>query len=136
MTRSSRAWRIAAAVTLASTVASCTSANDDTSTTISPADSTTAAPTTTVSPTVTTGTSYDILIETTYDILIETTPEGEVVVTGPEVLRVNLGSTVDLTILTSIDDMLHVHGYDLFFDLTARRSPSSPPGIGWPVLLL
>jgi hypothetical protein len=40
-------------------------------------------------------------------------------VTGPEVIEVRVGSTVDLTISSSIDDVLHIHGYDLFFDLIA-----------------
>jgi hypothetical protein len=45
-------------------------------------------------------------------------------VTGPEVIEVNLGSSVDLTISSSIDDVLHIHGYDLFFDLTAGENTS------------
>lgn len=38
---------------------------------------------------------------------------------GPDVLEVELGETVDIWILSDVDDAIHVHGYDLTFDLRA-----------------
>ncbi|HJS72307.1 MAG TPA: hypothetical protein VJ858_06225 [Acidimicrobiia bacterium] len=43
--------------------------------------------------------------------------EGDVV--GPESVQVELGETVDLWVLSDVDDEIHVHGYDLFYDLEA-----------------
>lgn len=40
-------------------------------------------------------------------------------VTGPDIVEVDLGDEVDIWVLSDIDDQIHVHGYDLFFDLEA-----------------
>ncbi|HUG33035.1 MAG TPA: hypothetical protein VMM14_09115 [Acidimicrobiia bacterium] len=37
---------------------------------------------------------------------------------GPDVVRVALGETVEV-VLADVDDEIHVHGYDLFFELRA-----------------
>ena len=42
---------------------------------------------------------------------------GEVV--GPETVQVQLGDIVDLWVLSDVDDEMHVHGYDLSYDLDA-----------------
>lgn len=39
---------------------------------------------------------------------------------GPGVFEVGLGETVDIWVVSDIDDELHVHGYDLFFEVEAR----------------
>lgn len=42
---------------------------------------------------------------------------GEIV--GPERFEVPLGETVDIWILSDVDDEVHVHGYDLRFEISA-----------------
>lgn len=44
---------------------------------------------------------------------------------GPEELRVELGSEVRLLVRSDTADHVHVHGYDLFFDV----SPAQDVGI-------
>lgn len=43
--------------------------------------------------------------------------EGDVI--GPDVLEVELGESVDIWIRSDVDDEVHVHGYDLVYDLEA-----------------
>jgi len=120
-----RAGQVAVSVTVMLAMVSCTSApNDSSTTTSSPATSVPLEPTTTVVPptdsTVAATTPAPTSTTTTSnDFSIETGPDGAITVTGPEVIEVRVGSTVDLTISSSIDDVLHIHGYDLFFDLIA-----------------
>lgn len=38
---------------------------------------------------------------------------------GPDVVRVSLGETVEVVVLSDVDDEIHVHGYDLSFELRA-----------------
>lgn len=40
-------------------------------------------------------------------------------VSGPEQIAVALGETAEVRVLSDVDDELHVHGYDLVFDLEA-----------------
>lgn len=40
-------------------------------------------------------------------------------VEGPDVVRVELGETVEVVVLSDVDDEVHVHGYDLLFELSA-----------------
>lgn len=40
-------------------------------------------------------------------------------VEGPDVVRVELGETVEVVVSSDVDDEIHVHGYDLFFELRA-----------------
>lgn len=42
---------------------------------------------------------------------------GEVI--GPDVFEVELGEPVDIWIRSDVDDEVHVHGYDLIYDLGA-----------------
>jgi len=41
------------------------------------------------------------------------------VASGPAEFSYDLGDTVDITLVSDVDDELHVHGYDLVFALTA-----------------
>lgn len=41
------------------------------------------------------------------------------VVAGPEVFGVGLNDTVDIWVRSDVDDEIHIHGYDLYFDLEA-----------------
>ena len=43
----------------------------------------------------------------------------DVTILGPEQFEYRLGDAVEITIYSSVDDELHVHGYNLFFDLVA-----------------
>lgn len=79
-----------------------TSTLGDTTTTSSP------SPATTKSPEVTTTTRVQIDVEIAGG-------EAE----GLETFEVTLGETVDIWILSDVDDEIHVHGYDLRFDLAA-----------------
>lgn len=40
-------------------------------------------------------------------------------VSGPDVIQVDLGETVDVWVVSDVDDQMHVHGYDLLIDLVA-----------------
>jgi hypothetical protein len=82
---------------------------EDTITTLRDVPPTTAPPATTTSnPGITTTIGREI------DVQIA---GGEV--EGPEVFEVTLGEIVDIWILSDVDDEIHVHGYDLRFDLDA-----------------
>ncbi len=59
--------------------------------------------------------------------------DGEVV-GGPLDLSVDLGSTVHVTVTSDVEDHVHVHGYDLFFDVgpgetTEIRFVADVPGV-------
>ncbi|HEU4894970.1 MAG TPA: hypothetical protein VFT85_03950 [Acidimicrobiia bacterium] len=41
------------------------------------------------------------------------------VASGAAVFTFELGESVDITVVSDVDDELHVHGYDLVFELTA-----------------
>lgn len=84
-----------------------TSSTGDATTTPQPTTTTIAGISTTSSP-ITTSTVPDPLVEIS---------AGEVI--GPGVVEVDLGDEVDIWVLSDIDDQIHVHGYDLFFDLEA-----------------
>ena len=72
--------------------------------------------TTTTNPSAPTTTSPETTNTTRSEIDVKITG-GEV--EGPETFEVTLGETVDIWILSDIDDEVHVHGYDLRFDLAA-----------------
>lgn len=40
-------------------------------------------------------------------------------VSGPGTFQFDLGDTVSITVVSDVDDEIHVHGYDLFFDAVA-----------------
>jgi ABC-type glycerol-3-phosphate transport system substrate-binding protein len=97
---------------------------DETTSTFREASTTTAqSVTTTSSPAFTTTTGLDIDVEIA---------GGEA--QGPDSFEVTLGETVDVWILSDVDDEIHVHGYDLRFDLAAGspfnlRFEADVPGI-------
>lgn len=123
--RISPSARVAAPLlTLALVLAACggSDTNPGDSTTTVPIATTTAAPQTT---TTTTGESDDEATTpstTAPDQEVEEGPleieveDGEVV-GGPVDLSVDLGSTVHVTVTSDVADHVHVHGYDLFFDV-------------------
>lgn len=49
---------------------------------------------------------------------VEVRVEGGAVVVGPGELAVDLGSEVRMMVVTDTADHIHVHGYDLFFDIS------------------
>lgn len=74
-----------------------------------------AAPTTIGAPTSSTS-----VAESTTTTSLEVDVEfvgGEVA--GQDSFEVALGDTVDIWVLSDVDDEMHVHGYDLFYDLEA-----------------
>jgi len=82
---------------------------EDTTTTVRDVPTPTASPaTTTSSPEITTTIGLEVDVEIA---------GGEV--EGPEIFKVTLGEIVDIWILSDVDDEIHVHGYDLRFDLDA-----------------
>jgi len=80
-------------------------------------------------PTTTTTTSVPattLVARSTTSLASTTTTEQEIdvsftagEVSGPESFQVLLGATVDVWVLSDVDDEMHVHGYDLFHDLVA-----------------
>jgi hypothetical protein len=82
-----------------------------TTTTIHPSTSTTAGATTT-----TTAAEYDLIIEG------GTAEDPGITTIGPDLFSYALGDEVSILVLSSVDDELHVHGYNLFFDLVAGQA--------------
>lgn len=102
-------------------VAACGS-DDTTSTSTSTTrvqDSTTTLPATTTTTSTTGPTTTTVTEETT-----TTSPAidvefraGEVI--GPGTFQVDVGDTVDIWVVSDVDDEMHVHGYDLLYDVEA-----------------
>lgn len=120
-------------IALAIAVASCgpdeTSVSTTTSADTSPTS--TSAVSTTVSEPTSTSTTASATATTTPAIDVEFV-DGEVI--GPDVFEVELGETVDIWIRSDVDDEIHVHGYDLTYDLRAGellhvRFVADVPGI-------
>lgn len=88
----------------------------ETSTSSTGVTTTTSQPTTTSTGDGSSTTSAPTTTSTVPDPLVEISA-GEV--TGPDIVEVDLGDAVDFWVLSDIDDQIHVHGYDLFFDLEA-----------------
>jgi len=88
---------------------------DTTTTTESPGISTT---TTTVSETTSTEAEVTTTLSetTTTALAIDVTVAGGVV-EGPDRFEFALGDLVEITVLTDVADEIHVHGYDLMFDV-------------------
>ena len=101
-------------------IVSCVSNDQSPTATSSPVESTTTtlaqATTTTTDTIVTTTTRAGVTTTTALGIDVEITG-GEVV--GPATFEFALGEPVDIWILSDGDDEIHVHGYDLRFDLIA-----------------
>ena len=98
-----------------------TSTGEVTTTTSSETTSTTAGATSTSIATTTTAPSTT----TTEADVIEIEVEGGQVVSGPERIEAELGSTVMFVVVSDTVDHVHVHGYDVFFDV----APGSPAEI-------
>lgn len=116
-------WLVLAAAIL---LGSCAGGPIEATTTAASASTTKpSSTTTTLSPTTTTTATTDPASTTTtvpaYDLIIEggTDEVPEVTIHGPEQFDYRLGDAVEITVLSSVDDELHVHGYNLFFDLVA-----------------
>jgi plastocyanin len=62
---------------------------------------------------------------TTEARVVEIVVEGGEVVSGPERIQAELGSTVSFVVVSDAVDHVHVHGYDIYFDL----DPDSPTEI-------
>lgn len=112
-------------IVVASIVAACGSDESASTSTSAASTTTTTSPTTTATLPTTTST---ITGPTTSTSVAETTTttgqeidvefaNGEVA--GAEMFQVDLGDTVDIWVLSDVDDEMHVHGYDLFYDLEA-----------------
>jgi hypothetical protein len=107
----------AGVVVLALATVACGPVGDTTTSTTGPPLTT--APTTTGDQTTTlpdTTTPADTTTTTIAPTIIEIA-SGEV--EGPGVIEVDLGETVGVWVVSDIDDELHVHGYDLVFEIEA-----------------
>lgn len=93
----------------------------DTTTTVSETASTIVEPTTT---SIGTTTTEPATTPTEADVT-EIVVEGGEVVTAPNRIEAGLGSTVILVVVSDVVDHVHVHGYDVFFDV----APDSPAEI-------
>lgn len=75
----------------------------------------------------TTTTTSDVVTTTLEPDTTTTTNPVDVVIaggvaSGATVFSYDVGDTVDITVVSDVDDELHVHGYDLLFDLTAGEA--------------
>lgn len=96
-------------------------ASDDRASTSTP--TTSVVPTTADAPSTST-TKAPILSTSTVGTTTTPVPEIDVEfsggeVDGPGVFGVELDSTVDIWVLSDVDDEMHVHGYDLYFEVAA-----------------
>lgn len=98
-------------VTTSSTAQTTTTTAPVTTTTIPGTTTTTPPETTTTSPTTTTTT----LLEPDEPPTI--TIEDGRVVGGPQEISAEVGSEVGFVVISDVAEEIHVHGYDLFFDL-------------------
>jgi hypothetical protein len=101
------------------------------STTTVPSSTSTADPTATTNSLAPTTTVMAATTTTELQIDIEFVG-GEVV--GPETFEVELGDNVDIWVLSDVNDEMHVHGYNLFYDLEAGvpfhlSFPADVPGV-------
>jgi hypothetical protein len=112
-----RWWMILLA--MAVTVSSCGGNEPNASTTSTPPmDTTTTSEDVTSTTTPSLETTSSIVATTTTLSAFDIEISGDEVL-GPATFEVALGESVDIWILSDIDDELHVHGYDLRFDLAA-----------------
>ncbi len=112
-----RVFLVSVALTVA--VASCAldEASVSTTTSVDTSPSSTSLVSTTVMPEPrTTTTTPSETATTTPEIDVEFV-DGEVI--GPDVFEVGLGERFDIWIRSDVDDEMHVHGYDLVYDLGA-----------------
>jgi hypothetical protein len=89
------------------------------------ATTTTEPATTTSSPAAATTTVAAVVTSTTIEVVTSTTENPVDVVidggvaSGPTVFSYEVGDTVDITVVSDVDDELHVHGYELVFEMAA-----------------
>lgn len=104
-------------IAMALAVAACGSdeASVSTTTSVDTSPTSTSLSTTIPEPT-TTSTTSSATATTTPELDVELV-DGEVI--GPDVFEVELGENVDIWIRSDVDDEVHVHGYDLVYDLEA-----------------
>lgn len=116
---------IAVAIVVTLVLGACAETASDTTTSTSQATTTTLAPQTTVTTddsvpdsttTSTTSTTTTTVVE---DEPIGIVVENGEVVDGPPTLEVELGSTARFVVVSDEEVLVHVHGYDLFFDVAA-----------------
>lgn len=89
-----------------------------TTTSLAVTTSTTAPAPTTTAPEVPEATTTTLAATTTtLDPIDVTIANGEV--SGPATFTFDLGDAVSITVVSDVDDEVHVHGYDLFFDIAA-----------------
>lgn len=93
----------------------------ETTTTVSETSSTTVGPTTTTIVITTT----ESATTTTEADVVEIVVEGGEIVKGPNGLEAELGSTVMFVVVSDAVDHVHIHGYDIFFDV----APDTPAEI-------
>lgn len=135
MPLSTRTTLFVAVLLLLLVAAACAGAVSETTTSTTEAPATTEAPettttirdsepetTTTMSTVVTTTTAPET--EGPLEIVIES---GEVV-GGSQTFQVELGTTAHFVVVSDVEDHVHVHGYDLFFDVA--------PGEGTEVMFI
>lgn len=101
-------------------VAACASGEPASNSSMSTSADTTITTTTASAETMTTAEATTTTTETSTTSLPEIDVQiinGEA--TGPEVFEVELGDTLDIRVLSDVDEELHVHGYDLNYQLEA-----------------
>jgi hypothetical protein len=112
-----RLWMIL--LTMVVAFSSCGGNEPEASTTsTSPLDATTTSEEVTTTTTPSRATTSSIVATTPTPSEIDVEISGDEVL-GPATFEVELGQSVDIWILSDIDDELHVHGYDLRFELAA-----------------
>jgi hypothetical protein len=107
---------LVAVIAIAAVACGSTGSVPETSTSSTGVTTTTSQPETTTTGPVISTTSSPTTTSTIPEPLVEISA-GEV--TGADIVEVGLGNEVDIWVLSDIDDQIHVHGYDLFFDLEA-----------------
>ncbi len=92
-----------------------------TTVTTQPSSTTTSNPPTTSDVSTTTSISSTTTVAETYDVILEGGTEEipEITVSGLDVFEVTLSETASISVLSSVDGDLHLHGYDLHFPLVA-----------------
>lgn len=112
------------AIGLLSACGSGTGASASTTTTVAASTSVSEGTSTTTSPSIVTTTTEPGTTTTEADVT-EFVIEGGEVVSGPDRIEAELGSTVMFVVVSDAVDHVHVHGYDIFFDV----APGTPAEI-------
>jgi heme/copper-type cytochrome/quinol oxidase subunit 2 len=108
----------ALAFTSAALVAALAGCGEDASGTASTPAPTTASATTATSPASPKATSTP----TDDAVAVDITIEGRSITPAPSRVEVPVGSTVRLTVTSDVDNMVHIHGYDIEKDLPAGKA--------------